>query len=200
MHSPILKKSDLRKSYLQKRDLLLHAMSLQEREQEAWRAFTHLKHWLRPSLVLMYAPIRAELDCLSFLEELQKHSRVAFPRVEGENLVFVELQSRAELKAGRYNPEPTGQQIVRDFKNSLVLVPGVVFGREGQRIGFGRGYYDRFLAEQPGITRLGLAYDFQLCLDAWEQVDSDQAMDAVVCPSGIWGSERKVKLGYSPRQ
>lgn len=84
------------------------------------------------------------------------------------------------------------------FDIDLFLVPGIAFDRQGHRIGFGGGYFDRLLsAARPSAIKLGLAFDFQLASslprDSW-----DIPMDAIVTESGAnWTSHEKKEGGFS---
>jgi len=95
---------------------------------------------------------------------LEVGKMVAYPRVAGENLEFVEIASLDNLVPGSFGvPEPlTGNRIAPAFLD-LVVVPGVVFDRTGHRLGYGRGYYDRILDEcRPDCAKVGFAYQFQV--------------------------------------
>ena len=59
-------------------------------------------------------------------------------------------------------PEPIGDEPVAEDETALVLMPGVAFTKDGSRIGYGGGYYDKFLAKEPGHPTVALCYDFQI--------------------------------------
>lgn len=112
--------------------------------------------------ILMYAPLEGEIDVMPIAERaLSLGKRVAFPRcVEGpRNLDFKYVNSIGELKSGSYSisEPPEGLESVVDYSKSICIIPGVVFDKEGYRVGYGKGYYDRFLASYDG-TKFGLAY------------------------------------------
>jgi 5-formyltetrahydrofolate cyclo-ligase len=71
----------------------------------------------------------------------------------------------------------------------LIIVPGVAFGRQGERLGMGGGFYDRFLARIPDVIRVVLAFDFQL-LDELEQQHWDQPVDWIVTETEEVRNER----------
>ena len=74
------------------------------------------------------------------------------------------METKTRLKKGLYGiGEPIERKFVGLDKIDLVLVPGLAFDKRGNRLGRGKGYYDRFLKELPeNKTYIGLAYDFQI--------------------------------------
>jgi 5-formyltetrahydrofolate cyclo-ligase len=100
-----------------------------------------------------------------------------------------DLTDLGELKAGAFGiPEPDGpsvdfDQLLDQFTNVLVCVPGVAFSVSGQRIGRGGGHYDRLLSELgDAVTTVGLAYSFQV-LDSLPQSPGDRRLDFIVTES-----------------
>lgn len=88
---------------------------------------------------------------------------VAVPRVEGADMVFCQVGSFADLEAGyRGILEPKETCPAAVWPKAPVLVPGAAFTRAGGRLGWGGGYYDRFLAGEPEHLRIALAYGFQV--------------------------------------
>lgn len=101
-----------------------------------------------------------------------KGHRVCFPRVTdsyAKSMEFVEVSSsalndEAQWQTGTYGiREPrSGLPVVRPEELDLIIVPGVVFGAQGQRIGRGGGFYDRYLGQAPQALKLSLVFDFQI--------------------------------------
>lgn len=120
--------------------------------------------------IYCYAPLPQEADLWELIDQLlaRGDKQLAFPRVigaDGENrMEFYEVRSRGELMEGAYHvmePIDDGREPV-DWTDALVLVPGVAFSKDGARMGYGRGYYDRYLSEHPELVRVGIAFDVQL--------------------------------------
>ncbi len=125
-----------------------------------------------------YAPLGNEVDVKPVVEAAwQQGKRVAFPKVFGEEMRYFEVTDFSQLKEGTFHvmePEETfGAAPVnwRGERGLLVLVPGVAFDRQGNRMGYGKGYYDRHFADfdksyDEGL--LGVAYELQVtdCLPA----------------------------------
>lgn len=86
---------------------------------------------------------------------------LALPKCKEENLMdFYIVDDLANLKEGYYGllePDSTKCQLLQSTDNSVCIVPGLAFDREGYRIGFGKGYYDRFLLDFKGVT-VGMCY------------------------------------------
>ena len=108
--------------------------------------------------------------------------KVALPSVEGESLTFYELSSGKYLVKGRFGimePLPYGPV----DKIDLLLVPGIAFDKKGYRLGYGKGYYDKFLAKKE-VFSVGLAYSFQL-IDSLPSGEYDKRMHAIATEDGI---------------
>jgi len=107
--------------------------------------------------------------------------RVAVPKVIGRGMVFIWIDSFDNLAPqGAYNiTEPIEDGPVADDATALVLMPGLAFDREGRRVGYGGGYYDRFLEKEPDHPLVALCYDFQL-VDHLEVEAHDVPVDVVI--------------------
>ena len=97
------------------------------------------------------------------MEEAWKLGKsVWFPRVEGSEMNFYLVEQKEDLQPGAYGIlEPTGEYKA-DGYDGLLIMPGVAFDEECHRIGYGGGFYDRFLEKHPYITRVAVAFEFQM--------------------------------------
>ena len=127
--------------------------------------FLETEEYKRCSLLFLYAPIRSEIDLWPlFARALTDGKKVAFPRCEGEKgeMHFYAVNSRDELSPGAYGVlEPREDCPLCDgFDDpaALMVLPGLCFDYAGGRLGYGGGYYDRYLARFPGLT-VGMCYE-----------------------------------------
>lgn len=111
-----------------------------------------------------YLPFNQEIDLLPLLRQAMADGKqVALPRCIGKEMQFILMEDLSRIQQSSFGaPEPVDQEPVARDESALVIVPGLVFDRRGYRIGYGGGYYDRFLAAEPHHPTISLCYDFQL--------------------------------------
>ncbi len=137
----------------------------------------HIQEWIRehkPSAVLAFASIKNEPDLLALMNRVHVF---ALPRVEGPGLLaFYRTTSGSELTKGTFSiPEPAASAktlIIPDAK-TLVLVPCIGISETGDRLGYGGGFYDRWLTSHPEVITMGIVdSDFivpTLPIDPWDR-------------------------------
>ena len=149
----------------------------------AQELFLSLDEFAAARSVALYSPIRNEVDtALISAASMEAGKTVCYPAVVGETLEFRRLTDPLDLVCGRYGicEPPADSEIWPPETIDLFLVPGVAFALGGERIGYGKGYYDKALHKLEGKGRLiGFCYDFQL-VEAIAGAAHDVLMDAVV--------------------
>ena len=133
-------------------------------------------------------------------EDLIRHALGANKRVcvplfglEQGRMDAARIMSLAELQTGKYGvrmPDASGAKRVAADEINLIVVPGLCFDRQGSRLGFGAGYYDRYLPTAPRAVRLGLAWSFQL-VEKVPTTEFDVAMDFLLTEAGFWDCEQQ---------
>jgi len=157
-----------------------------EQVQEYSRAITAKLMTLEPVrkavTIMGFASFGNEIDLVPWLESLQREGRtVLLPRVESQDiLVAVEVVSWENMRRGSFGiREPLGQPFP-PASIDVVIVPGLVYDGKGYRLGYGKGYYDRFLKLlAPQTFICGVCYDFQV-VDTVLPHEADVAMHWVV--------------------
>ncbi len=111
-----------------------------------------------------YLPYNQEVRTVPMLEQaLKDGKKVAVPKVYGDEMKFLYLDDLTKVEKGYAGiPEPIADEPVADDETALVLMPGLAFDPQGHRIGYGGGFYDRFLAAEPNHPTLALCYEFQM--------------------------------------
>ena len=140
----------------------------------------------RAKTVMTYVSFGSEPRTDAVLDMILKSGKTAAVPVceKGFELTARAISSAADLSPGAYGiPEPSGAPIIEKNKIDLVIVPGLGFDKNGFRIGYGKGYYDRFLSDFRGISA-GLCFD--ICLaDAIARDDRDIPVKMVITESGV---------------
>lgn len=111
-----------------------------------------------------YLPYNQEVRTVPMLEQaLKDGKKVAVPKVYGDEMKFLYLDDLTKVSKGYAGiPEPIDDKPVADDETALVLMPGLAFDPQGHRIGYGGGFYDKFLAAEPNHPTLALCYEFQM--------------------------------------
>ena len=157
-------KNKLRRDLLKKRKDLSPSVS-QEKSSLILKVLLSEKAFIDAVSVALYFPVNGEVDTREIFKKcIDLEKKVFFPRTRGSDLVFLRTRNVEELTPGAFAiPEPPADaERARSDELDLVLVPGVAFDLSGNRIGYGKGFYDRFLKDIPRQARFGLAYQFQV--------------------------------------
>ncbi len=177
-----MKKEDIRRKIKAQKALL----NDDERKAAAERAFALLEKtaaFVMAENVLMYHSLPDELSTHSFLEKWNRRKRFFLPRVNGVNLDILPYD-RSTLRLGAFQiEEPEGDNTVQMEHIDAVIVPSVAYDRKGNRVGRGKGYYDRLLADTAAV-RIGMAYDFQL-VDEIDVEPHDVGVDIIITDSRV---------------
>lgn len=154
---------------------------IQQKSERLCELFLNTEQYKNAKTVYGYLPYNQEVRTVPALQQaLQDGKQVAVPKVYGDQMRFIYITDFDSLeKSDMGIPEPIADTPVADDPAALVLMPGVVFDKEGHRIGYGGGFYDKFLAAEPEHPTVALCYDFQV-LPKLETEEFDIPVDLVL--------------------
>lgn len=184
-------KIELRKLVLSQRSELNEEQLTSARTIALEKLLTH-PDYVSAQTVMVYMDFRKEVPTASILENiLSSGKRLALPLTDGHFAIVpyeipaVGLGEEKEKyftlsQMGIFEPDPNHCQPIDPQEIDFIIVPGAVFDHQGNRIGYGKGCYDRFLPLlRKEVKKIGLAYDFQI-LDQVPAEPQDINMDEVL--------------------
>ncbi|MBR5569491.1 MAG: 5-formyltetrahydrofolate cyclo-ligase [Oscillospiraceae bacterium] len=126
--------------------------------------FAQCAPYQQAETIYFYLPYNQEVRTLPMIEKaFADGKRVAVPKVYGDEMRFIYIEDLSGIAKGSFGiPEPVADEPVANDPKALILMPGLAFDREGHRIGYGGGYYDKYLNAQPGHPTVALCYAFQM--------------------------------------
>lgn len=179
-------KSDLRKSLIKKRK---NIDSKAARDLSIINNLEKLEEYKKARLVLFYAANEYEINIDFLFENSVKSGKLAaFPACRDNcgNMDFYYINTLNELKSGFFNirePDTAVCKKVVDFSGSICIVPGISYDKRGYRLGYGKGYYDRFLQNYAYFS-VGVCYN-KLIVDELPADKFDIPVDLVVTENGV---------------
>lgn len=185
-----MNKKLLRQQARRKRDSL-NWLEIQGKSHEISQRLLLMPEYQKAKTVLFYLSFNNEVDTQGIINNAwQQRKKVLVPicQTATKNLLLSEFRSFSELTSGTWNiPEPK-KEYVRPFPPSqvdLAIIPGLAFDLQGNRLGYGAGYYDRFLPTLPSsCPKIALSYDLTM-LEFLPTEEHDIPMDYIVTETTI---------------
>ena len=145
--------------------------------------------------ILFFVPYGSEVDVKPLIEEaLQQGRQVFCPFVTGDQMMFYRIDNFSQLKEGYkgiLEPIPEDERSYVPNTADFMIVPGTVFDREGNRIGYGKGFYDRFLTETYVGSLAAVAFSHQIVENGRIHAEStDRKIKLIVTEQGIIRTEK----------
>jgi len=180
-----LEKKLIRKEYRDKRNELTN-VQVKEWSETICTHLMATELFQQAEVIYFYYPLGNEVNLLEAAQTaLDVGKCIGFPRIEGDLMQFYKIESLEEFQEGCFHVmEPTSDVVLKAEK-PLILVPGLVFDSRKNRMGYGKGYYDRYTADVPQAIKVGIAYELQV-VDKIPVNSFDIPMDYVITESGIW--------------
>jgi 5-formyltetrahydrofolate cyclo-ligase len=172
-------KAALRKEMLKKRDSLQASEAETMGHMIAERMAAHPR-FKEAKVVALYISKGSEASTRAIIEKaLKLKKEVLIPVTDDHHIAFFRFHSFDDLAPGKFGIlEPKSRDPENRLEPDLVIVPGVSFGLCMHRLGYGRGYYDRYLARSPAY-RIGICFDFQV-VERLPTHENDERMDEII--------------------
>ena len=192
MKESLSSKAELRTAYLEKRRATDKAVK-ECAEAIIFEKIISLPSFTSAKSIFIYYPIKGEISVLPLLDVALKSGRsVAFPRCNKQDrtMTFCAVSSLSDLEAGAYGilePRLECPALAQDA-DTLCIVPALLYAKDGHRLGFGAGYYDRFLADFKGVS-IGVALD-SFVLESLPHESHDKRLDMIITERSVYLNEK----------
>lgn len=175
-----MNKQELRKAIRARKRAMTEA-EIETRSQVLCRKFLESSAYRDCKTLYGYLPYNQEVRTVPILEQaIADGKNVAVPKVYGDDMKFICLTDLTQVASGYAGiPEPIADGPVARDETALVLMPGLAFDPQGHRIGYGGGFYDKFLSREPNHPTLALCYEFQM-VEQLETEEFDIPVDTVI--------------------
>lgn len=154
---------------------------IEEASRRLGELFAASELYQQAKTIYGYLPYNQEVRTIPMLQRaLDDGKRVAVPKCYGDEMRFIYLDDLSAVEKGYCGiPEPIADEPVADDPTALVLMPGLAFDPQGHRIGYGGGFYDKFLSSEQTHPTLALCYAFQM-FEHLETEEFDIPVDCVL--------------------
>lgn len=190
----LLQKKELRK------EAKLYRISVSEKDRlnKSTDIISNLKGldvFMKAEVILMYASLSDEVETLRLMRELLEEGKkeIYCPVTQGDEMEFYQIQSLNDLKEGNFHvlePEISEETLLKPVKdvNYCMIMPGLMFDKKGNRLGYGKGYYDKYLAgldEDINMITIALSYE-AMVKDEIPAEETDRCADYIVTDKGLY--------------
>ena len=148
-------KEELRKKYL---DIRKNIINKDELNNKIYYKVVQNNRIKSAKTILIYVSFNNEVDTIKIIKYFLDKKLVAVPKIENNEMNFYYINNVDELKMGKYHIlEPITDKKVIEFKDTVSLTPGICYSKDGYRIGYGKGYYDKFYKKNK-VYSIGLCF------------------------------------------
>lgn len=176
-------KKDFRKSILVRKQELLHGDFYLQESKSLFHKVEKNTHFQKAHIVMAFWSLWDEPYSHDFLEKWYLEKTLLLPVIQGDNMVLHQYLGMANMQTGKYGiSEPINSEFKEYELIDMALVPGVAFDYKNNRMGRGKGYYDRFFTNpnlNKDLYKLGICFNFQM-LDSLPVSEWDIPMDDVL--------------------
>ena len=176
----MLDKKELR-AMIRQRKRAMTESEIAEKSDLLKERFCASRAYQSANAIYFYLPYNQEVRTVPMVQQAWADGKkVAVPKIYGDEMKFLWIMDMSQVATGYCGiPEPIEDEPIADDPRALVLMPGMAFDPQGHRVGYGGGFYDRFLELEPEHPTLALCYDFQV-LPHLETEEHDIPVDCVI--------------------
>ena len=179
-------KEKIRKEYLQIRE---NISNKDEKSDLIFKKIIQLEEYKNAKTIALYKNLKNEVSTSKLIEEsLKLNKKVVLPRVVQDDLIFYQIHSLTDpFKKSSFGVlEPQNSNLIDKHTIDLVITPGVCFDKEKNRLGFGKGYYDRFL-NTISVKTIGICFEEQIIKKKFlPKNEYDYQLDKIVTDKKIY--------------
>ena len=159
----------------------------EEKSRKITEYILNSENYKKAEIVFSFVSMGSEVETKDILEQAWRDGKaVAVPKTgKGRVMVFLKIDSFADLQKGRFGVmEPVTEAELIPGEDDLFLVPGALFDRKKNRIGYGGGYYDTYFEKHQGYRKIGLAFSEQILEMDIPTEETDVPLDDIVTENG----------------
>ncbi|HPW66792.1 MAG TPA: 5-formyltetrahydrofolate cyclo-ligase [Salinivirgaceae bacterium] len=165
-------------------------LSIEQRliqSNRVWSILSQYEKFVNAKTVVFYWSMETELNTTEFIESVKDTKKVLLPVVVGDSLILRSFEGRDKMVAEPVFGilEPVGDEFKDYNKIDFVIVPGMAFDKKGNRMGRGKGFYDRFLTQFPNAPKIGVCFSHQI-VESVPSEPHDVKLDGVCSPEGLF--------------
>jgi len=188
-----MEKKEIRRKMIEMRDTQPKEI-IKEKSRVILEKLFELNYYKKAKNVMFYVDTRNEVRTLDAIKKsIYLGKKVFVPKVINKcDMLAVRIKSLNELKKGHFGIlEPVSGEMINPKELEVVVIPGVAFDKSGCRLGYGGGYYDRFLQNlKADAVKIALAFEFQI-LDELPKEEYDILMDIIITEKRIYFINKK---------
>ncbi len=142
--------------------------------------------YINSSIIYIYMGVNGEVNTETIINHsIKEGKKVALPKITNKKMDFFYISNLDQLEKGFFNiPEPVTNDLAF-CNNGLMIMPGLAFDKEFNRIGYGGGYYDKYLSNYKNFCKLGLSFEFQI-IENIKKEEHDILLDYIVTEQNIF--------------
>ena len=176
-------KKELRKKFIKERNTLLEEYRI-EASNKIFSLLEELDLFKKAERIFVFVGFGSEITTETFIKKHLDNKQIYVPKIVNGDMKLINITRWDSLKSGHFNVlEPEGDDYY-DGDIDLVITPSIVFNKQGYRLGYGKGYYDKYFSQSNYKVSIGLSYD-QLLQDYIPTENHDQKVDFIITEKGI---------------